>query len=54
MLPIVDTPTVGAVIQSFSRCYRTPLEGVFLNASQRGTWARCCATASAARWTWCW
>lgn len=36
VLPIVYTPTVGAVIQSFSRSYRTPLEGVFLNASQRG------------------
>jgi malate dehydrogenase (oxaloacetate-decarboxylating) len=36
VLPIVYTPTVGAVIQSFSRSYRTPLEGVFLCASQRG------------------
>ncbi len=36
VLPIVYTPTVGAVIQGFSRSYRTPLEGVFLCASQRG------------------
>jgi len=36
VLPIVYTPTVGAVIQSFSRSYRTPLEGIFLNAGQSG------------------
>jgi malate dehydrogenase (oxaloacetate-decarboxylating) len=36
VLPIVYTPTVGAVIQGFSRSYRSPLEGVFLNADQRG------------------
>ncbi|MFZ9850957.1 MAG: oxaloacetate-decarboxylating malate dehydrogenase, partial [Vulcanococcus sp.] len=36
VLPIVYTPTVGAVIQGFSRSYRSPLEGVFLSASQRG------------------
>ena len=36
VLPIVYTPTVGAVIQGFSRSYRTPVEGVFLNADQRG------------------
>lgn len=35
-LPVVYTPTVGAVIQGFSRSYRTPLEGVFLHAGQRG------------------
>ncbi len=36
VLPIVYTPTVGAVIQGFSRSYRTPVEGVFLSADQRG------------------
>jgi len=36
VLPIVYTPTVGAVIQGFSRSYRTPVEGVFLSAEQRG------------------
>ena len=36
VLPIVYTPTVGAVIQGFSRSYRSPLEGVFLHADQRG------------------
>ena len=36
VLPIVYTPTVGAVIQGFSRSYRSPLEGVFLSASQQG------------------
>ena len=36
VLPIVYTPTVGAVIQGFSRSYRTPLDGVFLSASQKG------------------
>ena len=36
VLPIVYTPTVGAVIQGFSRSYRTPIEGVFLSATQRG------------------
>ena len=36
VLPIVYTPTVGAVIQGFSRSYRTPMEGLFLSADQRG------------------
>ena len=36
VLPIVYTPTVGAVIQGFSRSYRTPIEGLFLSADQRG------------------
>jgi len=36
VLPIVYTPTVGAVIQGFSRSYRTPIEGVFLSADQGG------------------
>jgi len=36
LLPIVYTPTVGSVIQSFSRSYRTPVDGVFLSACQRG------------------
>ncbi|MBM5803054.1 MAG: NAD-dependent malic enzyme [Cyanobacteria bacterium K_DeepCast_35m_m2_155] len=36
VLPIVYTPTVGAVIQGFSRSYRSPIDGVFLNATQRG------------------
>ena len=36
VLPIVYTPTVGAVIQGFSRSYRTPIEGVFVSAAQRG------------------
>jgi len=36
VLPIVYTPTVGAVIQGFSRSYRTPIEGVFLSADQCG------------------
>jgi malate dehydrogenase (oxaloacetate-decarboxylating) len=39
VLPIVYTPTVGAVIQGFSRTYRTPVEGVFLSADQRGSLA---------------
>ena len=36
VLPIVYTPTVGAVIQDFSRSYRTPIEGLFISADQRG------------------
>ena len=36
VLPVVYTPTVGAVIQRFSSNYRTPQDGVFLNATQRG------------------
>jgi malate dehydrogenase (oxaloacetate-decarboxylating) len=36
VLPIVYTPTVGAVIQGFSRSYRTPSGGVFLSADQKG------------------
>jgi len=36
VLPVVYTPTVGAVIQGFSRSYRTPIEGVFLSADQCG------------------
>ncbi|MBM5800869.1 MAG: NAD-dependent malic enzyme [Cyanobacteria bacterium K_DeepCast_35m_m2_023] len=36
VLPIVYTPTVGAVIQGFSRSYRTPVDGVFLSAELRG------------------
>lgn len=36
VLPIVYTPTVGAAIQGFSRSYRTPVEGIFLSAGQRG------------------
>lgn len=36
VLPVVYTPTVGAVIQGFSRSYRTPIEGLFLSADQRG------------------
>ena len=36
VLPIVYTPTVGTVIQAFSRRYRTPMEGVFLSARHRG------------------
>ena len=36
VLPIVYTPTVGAVIQQFHRRYRTPMDGVFLSAAQRG------------------
>jgi malate dehydrogenase (oxaloacetate-decarboxylating) len=36
VLPVVYTPTVGAVIQGFSRSYRTPVEGVFLSAAQGG------------------
>ena len=40
VLPVVYTPTVGAVIQRFSRSYRTPQEGVFLNASQKGRLAQ--------------
>ncbi len=39
VLPVVYTPTVGAVIQRFSRTYRTPQEGLFLNASQKGRFA---------------
>jgi malate dehydrogenase (oxaloacetate-decarboxylating) len=36
VLPIVYTPTIGTVIQEFSRTYRTPVEGLFLSARQRG------------------
>ena len=36
LLPIVYTPTVGAAIQEFHRRYRTPMEGLFLSAAQRG------------------
>ena len=36
VLPVVYTPTVGAVIQRFSQTYRTPQDGLFLNASQAG------------------
>jgi malate dehydrogenase (oxaloacetate-decarboxylating) len=36
VLPIVYTPTVGAVIQGFSGSYRTPMEGIFLSADQGG------------------
>ncbi|MBM5796915.1 MAG: malic enzyme, partial [Cyanobacteria bacterium K_Offshore_0m_m2_072] len=36
VLPIVYTPTVGSVIQSFSRSYRTPVDGVFLSSCHRG------------------
>lgn len=36
VLPVVYTPTVGAVIQGFSRSYRTPIEGLFLSADQHG------------------
>ena len=36
VLPIVYTPTVGKVIQGFSRSYRTPQDGIFLTADQRG------------------
>jgi malate dehydrogenase (oxaloacetate-decarboxylating) len=36
VLPVVYTPTVGAVIQRFSQNYRTPQNGLFLNAAQAG------------------
>ena len=36
VMPLVYTPTVGQAIQSFSRTYRTPIEGVFLSAPQQG------------------
>jgi malate dehydrogenase (oxaloacetate-decarboxylating) len=36
VLPVVYTPTVGAAIQRFSCTYRTPIDGLFLSASQRG------------------
>jgi malate dehydrogenase (oxaloacetate-decarboxylating) len=36
VLPVVYTPTVGRAIQRFSCTYRTPSEGLFLSASQRG------------------
>lgn len=36
VLPIVYTPTVGRVIQDFHHRYRTPMDGVFLSAAQRG------------------
>jgi len=39
VLPVVYTPTVGAVIQRFSRSYRTPQEGLFLSANQKGRFA---------------
>ena len=39
VLPVVYTPTVGAVIQRFSRNYRTPQEGIFLSARQKGRFA---------------
>jgi malate dehydrogenase (oxaloacetate-decarboxylating) len=36
VLPVVYTPTVGAAIQRFSCTYRTPIDGLFLSACQRG------------------
>ncbi|MFN5194664.1 MAG: oxaloacetate-decarboxylating malate dehydrogenase [Cyanobacteriota bacterium] len=36
VLPIVYTPTVGTVIQAFSRRYRSPMDGIFLSARHRG------------------
>lgn len=36
VMPLVYTPTVGQAIQSFARTYRTPAQGVFLSAPQRG------------------
>ena len=36
VLPVVYTPTVGKAIQHFSSTYRTPIEGLFLSAPQRG------------------
>ena len=36
LIAAVINATIGAVIQGFSRSYRTPLEGVFITASQRG------------------
>ena len=36
VLPIVYTPTVGTVIQAFSRRYRSPMAGIFLSARHRG------------------
>jgi malate dehydrogenase (oxaloacetate-decarboxylating) len=35
LLPVVYTPTVGQVIQAFSRSYRTPSHGVYLCAPQQ-------------------
>jgi malate dehydrogenase (oxaloacetate-decarboxylating) len=40
VLPVVYTPTVGRAIQRFSSTYRTPSEGLFLSASQRGRLAK--------------
>lgn len=45
VLPVVYTPTVGAVIQRFSRNYNTPQEGIFLNATQRGRLAQVLRTS---------
>jgi malate dehydrogenase (oxaloacetate-decarboxylating) len=36
VLPIVYTPTVGTVIEAFSRRYRSPMDGLFLSARHRG------------------
>lgn len=36
VLPIVYTPTVGKVIEGFSRSYVTPVDGLFISADQGG------------------
>ena len=36
VMPLVYTPTVGQAIQTFSRTYRSPAQGVFLSAPQQG------------------
>ena len=36
VLPVVYTPTVGAAIQRFSCTYRTPVDGLFVSATQQG------------------
>lgn len=48
VMPLVYTPTVGLAIQSFSRTYRSPAEGVFLSAPQQGRLRQVLAAAIAA------
>jgi malate dehydrogenase (oxaloacetate-decarboxylating) len=48
VMPLVYTPTVGQAIQTFSRTYRTPAEGVFLAAPMQGRLRQVLAAAIAA------
>ena len=48
VMPLVYTPTVGQAIQTFSRTYRSPAEGVFLSAPMQGRLRQVLAAAIAA------